>query len=115
MAHPIHCEIRSADPDATRDFFGKLFGWKYPEEGAFPGYTFADTGDKDGTATAISPLQGDADQVLFFVGVEDVNATLAKAEELGGKIIQETQEVPGVSFGVFADAQGHQVGVATGG
>ena len=39
MAHPIHCEIRSTDPDATRDFFGKLFGWKY-SEGGFPGYTF---------------------------------------------------------------------------
>ena len=115
MAHPIHCEIRSADPDATRDFFGKMFGWKYPEEGAFPGYTFVDTGDQDGPATAISPLQGDADQVLFFVGVEDVKATLAKAEELGGKIIQEAMEAPGVSFGVFADAQGHQVGVASNG
>jgi predicted enzyme related to lactoylglutathione lyase len=113
MAHPIHCEIRSADPDATREFFGELFGWKYPEEGAFPGYTFVDTGDQDGVATAISPLQSDADQVLFFIGVEDVKATLAKAEELGGKIIQEAQEVPGVSFGVFADAQGHQVGVAS--
>jgi predicted enzyme related to lactoylglutathione lyase len=46
------------------------------------------------------------------VGVEDVQATLAKAEELGGKTIQPTQEVPGVTFGVFADAQGHIVGVA---
>jgi uncharacterized protein len=114
MAHPIHCEIRSADPDATRDFFGKLFGWKYTD-GAFPGYTFVDTGDESEAATAISPLQGDADQVLFFIGVEDVKATLAKAEDLGGKIIQEAQEVPGVSFGVFADAQGHQVGVASNG
>jgi len=46
------------------------------------------------------------------VGVEDVQATLAKAEQLGGKTIQPAQEVPGVTFGVFADAQGHIVGVA---
>ena len=115
MASPIHCEIRSADPDATREFFTQLLGWKYPEEGAFPGYTFVDTGDADGVPTAISPDQGDGDSVLFFIGVEDVKATLAKAAELGGKIIQEAQEVPGVTFGVFADAQGHKVGVAAAG
>ena len=34
------------------------------------------------------------------------------AEELGGQIIQPVQQVPGVSFGVLADAQGHRVGVA---
>jgi predicted enzyme related to lactoylglutathione lyase len=49
---------------------------------------------------------------LFFVSVEDVAATLRKAEELGGTIVQPAQEVPGVSFGVFADPQGHKVGVA---
>ena len=43
---------------------------------------------------------------------QDVDATLKRAEELGGTIVQPTQTVPGVSFGVFADAQGHMVGVA---
>jgi predicted enzyme related to lactoylglutathione lyase len=50
--------------------------------------------------------------VLFFVGVEDVAATLTRAEKLGGTIIQPVQHVPGTSFGVLADAQGHRVGVA---
>ena len=45
--------------------------------------------------------------------VEDVAATLQRAEELGGTIVQPAQEVPGTSFGVFADAQGHRVGVAS--
>jgi predicted enzyme related to lactoylglutathione lyase len=116
MAHPvIHAEIRSADPDATRKFFGDLFGWKVAAEGAFPGYTFIDTGVEGGTYVAISPLQGPDDEVLFFVGVEDVAATLARAEELGGAIIQPAQQVPGTSFGVFADAHGHKVGVAANG
>ena len=112
MAHPvIHAEIRSAAPDATRAFFAELFGWTY-SDGAFPGYTFADTGVEGAIPTAIGPLQGGSDTALFFVGVQDVQATLARAEELGGTIIQPAQEVPGVTFGVFADAQGHLVGVA---
>jgi hypothetical protein len=53
--------------------------------------------------------------VLFFVAVEDVAATLAQAEKLGGSIVQPAQQVPGTSFGVFADAQGHRIGVAASG
>lgn len=113
MPHPvIHAEIRSQDPDATRQFFDDLFGWKVASEGAFPGYTFIDTGVEGGTYVAISPRQAAEDEVLFFVGVEDVSATLARAVELGGSIVQPAQHVPGTSFGVFADAQGHKVGVA---
>ena len=113
MAHPvIHAEVRSADPDATRAFFAELFGWTY-SDGAFPGYTFVDTGVDGAIPTAIGPLQGGADAVLFFVGVDDVEATLARAGELGGTTVQPAQKVPGVIFGVLADAQGHRVGVAS--
>lgn len=116
MAHPvIHAEIRSQDPDATREFFADLFGWKVASEGAFSGYTFIDTGAEGGPYVAIGPRQTGEDDVLFFVAVEDVAATLTRAEQLGGTIIQPAQDVPGTSFGVFADAQGHRVGVASSG
>jgi uncharacterized protein len=113
MPHPvIHAEIRSEDPDTTRKFFADLFGWKVAAAGAYPGYTFIDTGAEGGPYVAIGPRQGTDDEVLFFVAVQDVDATLRKAEELGGTIVQPTQHVPGTSFGVLADAQGHKVGVA---
>ena len=116
MAHPVvHTEIRSADPNATRQFFADLFGWKVAAEGAFPGYTFIDTGAEGGPYVAISPRQGAEDEVLFFVAVDDVAATLTRAEQLGGTITQPAQNVPGTSFGVFTDAQGHKVGVASNG
>jgi uncharacterized protein len=112
MPHPvIHVEIRTGDPDATRAFFADLFDWKY-SDGAFPGYTFADTGAPDAIPTAIGPLQGGVDNVLFFVGVQDVGATLKRAEDLGGRTVQPPVDVPGVSFGAFADPQGHVIGVA---
>lgn len=113
MAHPVvHAEVRSEDPDATRQFFADLFGWKVTAEGGFPGYTFIDTGMEGGTHVAISPRQGPEDEVLFFVAVADVAATLRRAQELGGTIVQPAQQVPGTSFGVLADSQGHKVGVA---
>lgn len=116
MPHPVvHVEIRSSDPDATRDFLSQLFGWTVASDGAFPGYTFINTGVDGPPYTAISPRQNDDDEVLFFVGVEDVAATLEKAKQLGGTIIQDTQTVPGTSFGVLADAHGHRIGVAASG
>jgi catechol 2,3-dioxygenase-like lactoylglutathione lyase family enzyme len=53
MASPVvHFEIRSADPDATRAFYGKLFGWTYPD-GGIPGYTYVDAGI-EGPCLAVS-------------------------------------------------------------
>jgi predicted enzyme related to lactoylglutathione lyase len=113
MGHPIvHAEIRSADPDSTRAFFGSLFGWKYPTEGAFPGYTFVDTGVPNALYTAISPLQGGDDLVTFFVGVQNIEDTIADALRLGGRVVQEPATVPGVTFAVIADPLGHAVGLA---
>jgi predicted enzyme related to lactoylglutathione lyase len=51
--------------------------------------------------------------VTVFAGVKDVDATLARAVELGGRIVQPAQHVPGVTFGMFADPQGHYIGVSS--
>ena len=113
MSHPVvHAEIRSSDPDATRSFFGELFGWTYPTEGAFPGYTFVETGVPGALYTAISPLQGDEDLVTFFVGVDDMGTAIADTVRLGGHVVQEPVEVPGVRFALISDPQDHVVGLA---
>ncbi len=113
MPHPVvHAEIRSKDPDATRKFFSGLLGWTYPSEGALPGYTFVDTGVPDALYTAISPLQGGSDLVTFFVGVDDITGVVEHARKLGGRVVQEPQQAPGVSFALIADPQGHVVGLA---
>ena len=112
MPHPVvHFEIRSKDPDATRGFFSDLFGWEY-SEGGLPGYTYVNTGGQGAIPGGIGPVQGGDDAVVFFVGVDDVEATLKRAEELGGATVQPATSVPGVTFGLLADAQGHTVGVA---
>jgi predicted enzyme related to lactoylglutathione lyase len=60
----------------------------------------------------ISPLQEGSPLVTFFVGVSDVAATLDEAVAHGGRIVQAPTAVPGVTFGLFADPQGHVVGLA---
>ena len=112
MANPVvHFEIRSPDPDATRAFFGKLFGWSFPG-GGIPGYSYVDSGVEGAVPGGISPLQGGDPLVTFFVGVEDVAATLEQAVARGGRIVQAATKVPGVTFGLLADPQGQVVGLA---
>jgi uncharacterized protein len=114
MGNPIvHFEIRSDDPDATRAFYGDLFGWSYPP-GGIAGYTYVDSGVPAGTIPGgIGPTQGGHPMVTVFAGVADVTAALARAVELGGSVVQPATKAPGVTFGLFADPQGHVVGVAS--
>ncbi len=72
----------------------------------------ADPGVPDALYTAISPLQGGPDLVTFFVGVDDINTVIAQAARLGGRVVQEPRQAPGVSFALIADPQGHVVGLA---
>jgi predicted enzyme related to lactoylglutathione lyase len=112
MPNPIvHAEIRSADPDATRAFFGELFGWNFPE-GGLPGYTYIDSGLPDAFPGGISPLQGGTPIVTFFVGVADIDAAVADVKRLGGRVVQEPTRVPGVAFALIADPAGQVVGLA---
>lgn len=114
MGSPIvHFEIRTADPDAARAFYGELFGWTYPP-GGFPGYTYVDSGVPAGTIPGgISPVQGGSAMVTVFAGVENVQAAMDKAVDLGGRVVQPATSVPGVTFGLFADPQGNVVGLAS--
>ena len=51
--------------------------------------------------------------MTFFVGVEDVAATLEAAAASGGHVVQPATSAPGVTFGLFADPHGQVVGVAS--
>ncbi len=112
MGHPVvHYEIRAKDPDAARTFYGELFGWTFADA-AEPGYTYVEVGD----GATIPGGIGKSDAgglVTFFVGVEDVDAALETAQRLGGTVVRPATSVPGVTFGLFADAEGNVVGVAS--
>jgi len=51
--------------------------------------------------------------VTVFAGVPDVRRPSRRRFELGGTIVQPAASAPGVTFGLFADPQGHVVGVAS--
>ena len=113
MGNPVvHYEIRAQDPDAARAFYGKLFGWTYPPGGE-PGYTYVESGVAGGIPGGIGKAQAGTGHVTFFVGVADVAASLAQAASLGATVVLPATHVPGVTFGLFADPEGHVIGVSS--
>lgn len=127
MAQPIvHFEIIGKDPDALRRYYGNLFGWEFDTSGSVadavsePGnYGFVDRATTpDGTGIPAGVGGGAAYQahVITYVGVEGVEATLARAESLGGKRLLGPVAAPDrdLVIGHFADPEGNVIGVAGG-
>ena len=119
----VHFEIIGTDPARLRDYYGDLFGWAYEvgdaktekvsQPGQYGVIDGASTGDGDGINGGIGGGAGHQPHVLFYVGVPDVEAALATAEQLGGTRLMGPEPGPGdFAVGQFRDPEGNVVGVA---
>ncbi len=51
---------------------------------------------------------------MVYISTDDIDASLAKAESLGGKIVLPKSEIPDTGwFGFFSDPTGNVVGLYT--
>ena len=111
MANPvIHFEVVGKDGPALSSFYEQLFGWKTSEiEGM--GYSMVEK-EGDGIAGGIATSRDGSSHVTFYVGVDDPQAALDKAESLGGKVVQPVTTIPDmVTLALLADPEGHVIGV----
>ena len=115
MGDPVtNFEINSADPAKARRFYASVFGWKMNE--VPNNYTFVDTdaGGK-GIGGGIGPLRGPKPFVTFYVVVRDLNATLKKATDGGGKVVFPVTKVgPTTTIAIFSDPDGNVIGLTDG-
>jgi predicted enzyme related to lactoylglutathione lyase len=119
MPRPVHFEIHAADPDRAQRFYEQLFDWRFQ---LLPGldYRLIHTGEEDGGINGgmlrrkgPSP-QGEEAVIAWIctVGVDDVDADIAKAEGLGGSVCLPKQEVPGYGWLVYIkDPEGNIFGM----
>jgi predicted enzyme related to lactoylglutathione lyase len=105
----IHVEVAGRDPEKLQSFFGDLFGWRIDADNEM-NYGMFNLSDTVGGG--IGPVPEGDGHAMFYVGVDDVEAALQKAESLGGKRILGPINVPdGPTVGHFADPEGHVVGL----
>jgi hypothetical protein len=116
MPAPVtHFEINLKDAAKGNEFYQSLFGWKVttmPEMN----YGMVNTGVKMGINGGIGKVgENDRANVVFYAQVEDVEAKLNQAVQLGGRVVVPMTEVPGmVTFAQFADPEGNVIGLAKG-
>jgi hypothetical protein len=101
----VHFEVNAKDTARAKKFYSALFGWKY-KDSEIPGieYYIIDGVNPGG---AINPNQNEAGPVVYF-DTEDIDASIAKVRELGGKA-DDKQAIP--SQGWFAgcvDSEGNK-------
>jgi uncharacterized protein len=114
MSHAVvHFEVTGRDVQKLQGFYSELFGWKTQ---SVPGmeYVLVDK-EGDGIAGGLGQTQnGGEGFVTFYVQAEDPQAVLDDAVRLGGKVLMEVSEMPQVTLAMFADPEGHVIGVVKG-
>jgi hypothetical protein len=106
----IWYEVLGREPDKLRKFFTQLFGWEFKDA---PGMNYGVTDpEATGIGGGIGATPGNPSWSTFYVGVEDVEKALNKAKQLGGKELMPVTKLPDVTIAVFADPEGHPIGLA---
>lgn len=103
-------EVATDKPEEARRFYGELFGWTYAGEDRYTEVT-TPAGPTGGIFDSRGEFPGYA---IFYVTVEDVAATLAKAESLGAKTLVPVTTTPdGLVFAQLQDSTGNHFGIFT--
>ena len=108
----IHAEVVGRDGKAIQKFFGDVFEWDIDTN--FPGGYGMTKSDETGLVfgSGDSP-DGGAGHVTFYVGVDDLDATLARAVAAGGRVVvPKMSPAPDTWIGLVADPEGHVIGVS---
>jgi uncharacterized protein len=115
----VHFEIIGRDADGLRDYYSQLFGWEFDTSNPM-GYGIVSREDNlspegmgIGGGIGAGP-EGYEGHVTFYVGVDDVEAALSKAESLGGTRVMGPEEMMGrMVLGHIRDPEGHVIGLVS--
>jgi predicted enzyme related to lactoylglutathione lyase len=121
----IHFEIQAGDVERAKTFYEGVFGWEVEQlgqeqywvirtgRGTYPG------GEKIGIDGGLEQRRSNAPQdmspinaFICTIEVDDLDDTLQKIEQAGGKVTVPKAEVPGIGWNAYAkDTEGNTFGV----
>ena len=113
MSTPIvHLEVVGQDGGKLMSFYSDLFGWQLDANNP-QNYGVGQLDDSVGVG--VGPAPEGPGGATFYIGVDDVAAALAKAEQLGGTKMMGPMEVPeGPTIALFTDPEGNRIGLFKG-
>ena len=115
----VHFEIPFDDGERARAFYREAFGWQLQEweEGAYTLVTTGPTGETGAEEAGfinggMMRREGPGDGPIIVIDVDDIDASLAKIEELGGQTLLGRQAVGEMGWAAyFKDVEGNSMGL----
>ncbi len=108
MPNPVvHFEVGCRDRERTGAFYAALFDWSIQSQG--PASMIDTGGPVTGHITALG--HEPHHYTIFYVQVDDVAASLKKAESLGGKTVVPPVRIPTGTFAWCSDPEGNTIGL----
>ena len=103
-------ELMTTDTDAAAAFYSKVVPWKTQDSG-MPSYTLWMAGKTQvGGLTGLPAAGADSGTPphwIVYVATPDVDATVAEAQRLGGKVLKGATDIPNMGrYAVLTDPQG---------
>lgn len=109
MTNPVnYFEIGSPDPDASKAFYGGLFGWNVCEPSMPARYSMID--ENRGGLWDTSEM-GAGNWAIFYVQVEDVQGAIDRAQQLGATVVVPLIDNGDIEFAHLADPLGNRFGI----
>lgn len=110
----IWYELLTPDPDGAKAFYDAVVGWDIEPQPGDPGMDYrmirrGDGGNAGGLMRLSEEMRdhGARPVWLGYIGVEDVDATMAAVEQDGGKVMMPAWDMEGVGrLAMVADGQG---------
>ena len=104
----VHFEFPADDSARSTSFWSSLFGWEF-EEFQGSGYHMTQTPNPTG---AVQGRQEGQSGVTVYFDTEDVEATAAKVQSLGGTVVMPKSPVPSMGyFAICLDTEGNAFGL----
>lgn len=99
MSNPfVHLELCTPDTAKAKDFYSKLFGWDFSDTDMGGGMIYSTFKPSSGPGGGAFSMPGVPTGWRAYVGVEDIKASTAKAQELGATILHGPMEIPNVGW-----------------
>lgn len=111
--------LMTRDPEAAKDFYGKVFGWKASHNEQAPDFVWMWQVDGQHWPEGLGglmeigsdlPAEMPAHWQVYFM-VEKADEAIAKAEGMGGRLAWGPIDVPTARFAVLVDPQGAPVSI----
>lgn len=105
-------DISANNPAEAANFYREAFGWNVPDSGDPTYAMFMADGGLNGFLVQAGTERYKAGDVVMYLGTDDIDASMAKIESLGGQVVLPKTEVPGFGwYCFFTDPTGNRLGL----